>query len=46
MDYYVTHSHYLEEHMRLYKASAVIEDTREVRPGVLEYYIEDGKGDC
>ena len=44
MDYYVTHSYHLEQHMRTYKVSSIIEDIKEVRPGVLEYYIERGKG--
>ena len=44
MDYYVAHRHHLDKHMSTYKASSIIENIKEVRPGVLEYYIERGKG--
>jgi|ERR1035437_168227 hypothetical protein len=44
MDYYVSHQYHLEYHMRTYGGTAVIKDTKELRPGVLEYYIEDGRG--
>jgi hypothetical protein len=41
MDYYVGKP--LSEYRRVY-TSATIEDTREVRPGAMDYYFEWGKG--
>lgn len=45
MDYYVGNRKPLSEFTRVYiSPPVIIEEIREVRPGVMEYFFEEGKG--